>query len=540
MLIEKAAAYFLQASQARKYVFYSTIVANKMLRCGPRPGKHAAVCFAMAMLVVDQTNWGDLKAKLCKALSDNMRFEGKEGARRSLMLMLKMLASAMCEGADVGQTESFAEAANVYREIIGGGAWGHFEIQPRWTDMTARAIMLDPLPTAELAPPVVEGKASPASYCEVADLPVPVVDVRTAVLINSASGVESDAGALATSSAELQMAEEMYAYLELERQWAADHTRTPQSPLAPSEEMEDTFADKWAELESQLMRQRESGKSATSEDAVVRVPLGEKVKLKVRMTNKLPLDLVLDDLRVAVEPAASFVTKGVALSLQQDQTKEIVLLAQPLQVGKYRVDCAKWNLSDSLCVRQSLNKPGPLLQKTRQQRANGERGPDTTLSFEVVPAHPLLKMEFEGLSAEVLQGQLLKSTLVLRNEGAAPACDIYIKLSQPLFVFYLSQVIDSDGSAKCTSPSSGAHGVISMQGGSSTVMKLSEGTTIAPGQALRFEAWMMVSRIGLQKVSLLSSYKALLPDGTKQAFGPGSRCRTSFLSIKVLFLLLRT
>ena len=77
-------------------------------------------------------------------------------------------------------------------------------------------------------------------------------------------------------------------------------------------------------------------------------------------------------------------------------------------------------------------------------------------------------MEFEGLSPEVLQGQLLKATLVLRNEGAATAGEVFIKLSQPLFVFYLSQVIDGDGnSAKGSSLSSkekDARGLLSLYG----------------------------------------------------------------------------
>jgi hypothetical protein len=530
MLIEKAAAYFLQANQSRKYVFYSTITANKLLRCGARPACHAAVCFAVSMLIVDQSHWGDLKSKLYKALSDAMRLGGVDGARRALVLMLKLLCAAMREGEDVGQGESLGEALSVFREIVTPGAWGHIQVHKSWVTMAARDLLLGPLPVTEVAAP--SGTGAPVSSCEVADLPVPLVDVLSACLLNSPSGVEASTAAGATSAAELQLAEEMYAFLELERQWVEDHDRRTRTPLP--EDLEDTFADKWAELESNLARQREGASRASNQDeAVVRVPLGEKLKLKVKMTNKLPTDLAVDNLRLAVEPAAAFTTTGIALTLPQDKEKEVILLAEPQQVGKFRVDCARWNLSDTLSVKQSLAKPGPLLQRSRQQRASGERGLDTTLNFEVVPAHPLLKMEFEGLSPEVLQGQLLKSTLVLRNEGAAPACDIYIKLSQPLFVFYLSQVLDSDGSTKCSTPGSGAHGLISMYGSSCTLMRLAEGTSIAPGQALRFEAWMMVSRLGLQKVSLLASYKALLPDGTRQAFGPGARCRSSFVSIKV-------
>jgi hypothetical protein len=541
MLVEKAASYHLQANQVRKYVFYSTITAINMLRCGPRPVQHAAVCYAAAMLMVDQTHWGDLKGKLCKALSDGLRFHGAEGSRRSLLLMMRLLSSTMQEQDDVGQSESLTEALNVFREITAEGSWGHIQVQKRWTDLPARDMLLGPLPVVEVAPPAPHaGRPATASSCEVCDLPVPLVDVATACLVNTANGIETSSGAMDPSAAELQLAEEMYAFLELERQWVDDHSKRTVTPVP--DDMEDTFSDKWAELESQLSRQREGGnRGAQGEEPVVRVPMGETVKLKLRVTNKLPVDLAVEDLRLAVEPAGQFSTTGVNVSIQHGRTSEVVLVAKPQQVGKYRVDAARWNLSPTLSVVQSLGKPGPLQQRTRQQRAHRERGPDTTLSFEVVPAHPLLKMEFEGLSPEVLQGQLLKSTLVLRNEGAATACDIFIKLSQPLFVFYLSQVIDSNGATKITSPTSnaepsrggGAHGLLSMYGGSSTVMRLAPGTSIAPGQALRFEAWMMVSRIGLQKVSLLASYKALKADGSMQAFGPGPRCRTSFVSIKV-------
>lgn len=534
MLIEKAASYFLQASQNRKYVFYTVITANKMLRCGMRPSRHAAVCYAAALMIVEQGHWGDLKGKLSKALAEDRKFQGKEGARRSLLLMMRLLSAAMCEGCDVGHTESLGDAVSVFREITNSGAWGHIEIVKNWNELSTRDLLLDALPINEICAP--EGKGT--CYCEVADLPVPVLDVASAALIHSTSGVEAYSCASEISPAEIALAEEMYAYLELERQWTEEHERQVEARAAfggVDDQLEDTLSDKWAQLDGELLRYRDTNNARNlGDDWVARVPLGEKVKLRVKLSNKLPLEVQLNDVRVVVEPADHFETKGVSMNLAQDVTKEVILVTQPLQLGRYRIDTAQWNLSENLCVKQSLTKPGPLLQRTRQQRANGERGPDTTLCFEVVPSHPLLKIEFEGISPEILQGQLLKSTLVLRNEGAATACDIFIKLSQPLFVFYLSQVIDGDGSTRCTGPSNGATGLIGMYGGSSTVLRLAEGTTIAPGQALRFEAWLMVSKTGMQKVSLLASYKALREDGSKQPFGPGNKCRTSFVSIKVI------
>mmetsp|Transcript_61952 Transcript_61952/g.108957 ORF Transcript_61952/g.108957 Transcript_61952/m.108957 type:complete len:1520 (-) Transcript_61952:123-4682(-) len=555
MLLEKAAAYYLQASHSRKYVFFTTITANKMLHAGARPARHAAVCFAASMMVLDQGHWGDLKAKLGKALSEDSKFHGLDGARRSLLLLLRLLSAAMCEGLDCGQNESLTEAVAVFREITTAGAWGQIEVFKTWKDLSTRDILLGPLPIHAL-----QATALPTAHAEIGDLPVPLLDVPSAALLHSANGVEVSTGisnntysAMVSSAVstemtdtELAFAEEMYAYLELERKWVEEHARRVAAAAAGGAsnalDDEDTLSDKWAQLDAEYLMNRSTtaGGAGNSEAAIVRVPLGEKVKLKVTLTNKLPVELHLTDVRVLMEPAAAFETNGVALQLKDNTVQEVMLTTKPLQLGKFKIDTARWNLSESLSVKHSLTKPGPLLQRTRQQRASGERGPDTSLSFEVVPAHPLLKMEFEGLSPEVLQGQLLKATLVLRNEGAATAGEVFIKLSQPLFVFYLSQVIDGDGnSAKgslLSSKEKDARGLLSLYGGSSTVLRLAEGTTIAPGQALRFEAWLMVSKPGLQKVSLLAAYKKVCEDGSLLCFGPGTRCRTSFVSIKTKVL----
>lgn len=149
----------------------------------------------------------------------------------------------------------------------------------------------------------------------------------------------------------------------------------------------------------------------------------------------------------------------------------------------------------------------------------------------------MLRITFEGLSAEVLQGQLLKSTLVLYNDGAATACDIIIKLSQPSFVFYVSDLIDTTsklgGTTTHNRRNSFKEELITSCGGSSTLMRLASNIKILPGQSLRLEAWLMLNTIGIQKVSLLASYKALRDNGKKEVFGPGNLCRTSFVSIKV-------
>jgi len=253
-------------------------------------------------------NWGDLKSKLGKALSDDAKYQGTDGARRALVLMLKLLSAAVCEGADVGQCESMNDAVAVYREIVGSGSggggggsekgsgkgvspnWGQIEVFKSWKDLSTRDVLLDALPIHEVRGP--KAALLPPCHAEIGDLPVPLLDVGTAALVHSTTGVEisqytvggsstnnsivsdSVVGSVELSATELAFAEEMYAYLELERKWVTEHARITSSTSTTEEVLEDTLSDKWAELDAEYLRNRDNNNSRADE-AVVRVPLGE-------------------------------------------------------------------------------------------------------------------------------------------------------------------------------------------------------------------------------------------------------------------------
>jgi len=449
-------------------------------------------------------------------------------------------------------------------------------------------------------------------FIAINNLSIPELDLSSVMFLNSFRGIETHRMMNAPiGGSEISQAEEMYVYLTLENQWVDDKQNRSNTsmtgeaaatavmsvvqmttsnsstcsggvgggvgisneylvtpPLISSNSSDDTsLADVWAEKEAELIRIRDSNRSSSylpssgGEDKTLRIPLGEEVKLSVYFTNSRCEDLKLSRIKLIPDHEELFQTPEVTVTLPHNNRVGLILTSKPLQCGQHKINSVSWDLSDSFQVIQSLQKPGPLLQASRQQRAMRERALDTSLLFTVIPTHPLLRITFEGLSPEVLQGQLLKSTLLLTNDGAAAACDIVIKLNQPSFVFYIAQVIsdnisnnsssssftntinysdstaaDIPGSNSSTTTnrrSSFSDGLVTCSGGSSTVMRLSPTITILPGQSLRLEAWMMLNRCGLQKVSLLAAYKALREDGTKDCFGPGNRCRTSFVSIKV-------
>jgi len=634
ILIERAAGYLMLAQQYRKYIFYSILASNLFLKCGNRPAKHAATCFACIMLIIDRTRWGDLKGKLyCMLAEDARHSTDVMTSQRSLLFMLKMIATAFCESTDIGVTNAFLtqKALSYFHELLGNDSvnrnsrWGRIHIGSDWSKLNTQQILFNtPLPITMYddvrddddddgtpSGDVSSDTSVVRPFIAINNLSIPELDLSSVMFLNSFRGIETHRMMNAPiSGSEISQAEEMYVYLTLENQWVDDkqnrsntsmtgeaaatavmsvvqmttsnsstgsggvgggggggvsneHLVTP--PLISSNSSDDTsLADVWAEKEAELIRIRDSNRSSSylpsggGEDKTLRIPLGEEVKLSVYFTNSRCEDLKLSRIKLIPDHEELFQTPEVTVTLPHNNRVGLILTSKPLQCGQYKINSVSWDLSDSFQVIQSLQKPGPLLQASRQQRAMRERALDTSLLFTVIPTHPLLRITFEGLSPEVLQGQLLKSTLLLTNDGAAAACDIVIKLNQPSFVFYIAQVIsdnnnssssvtntinysdnttaDIPGSNSSTTTnrrSSFSDGLVTCSGGSSTVMRLSPTITILPGQSLRLEAWMMLNRCGLQKVSLLAAYKALREDGTKDCFGPGNRCRTSFVSIKV-------
>jgi hypothetical protein len=600
ILIERAAGYLMLAQQYRKYIFYSILASNLFLKCGSRPAKHAATCFACIMLIIDRTRWGDLKGKLyCMLAEDARHSTDVMTSQRSLLFMLKMIATAFCESTDIGVTNTFLtqKALSFFHELMGNDSvnrnsrWGRIHIGSEWSKLNTQQILFNtPLPitmyddthddNGTTSGDVSSDTTVVRPFIAISNLSIPELDLSSVMFLNSFRGIETHRMMNASmGGSEISQAEEMYVYLTLENQWVDDKqnrsntSMTGEAAAAVSvvqmstsnsssggggsnEHLDDTsLADVWAEKEAELIRIRDGNRSSSylpsggGEDKTLRIPLGEDVKLSVYFTNSRCEDLKLSRIKLIPDHEEFFQTPEVTVTLPHNNRVGLILTSRPLQCGQYKINSVSWDLSDSFQVTQSLQKPGPLLQASRQQRAMRERASDTSLLFTVIPTHPLLRITFEGLSPEVLQGQLLKSILLLTNDGAASACDIVIKLNQPSFVFYIAQVISdnnhnysdsttaaipgSNSSTTTNRRSSFSDGLVTCSAGSSTVMRLSPTITIVPGQSLRLEAWMMLNRCGLQKVSLLAAYKALREDGTKECFGPGNRCRTSFVSIKV-------
>lgn len=556
---ERAAIYMLLSGQVKKFIFHEVFAGNKFHRCGPKPAAHGALCFACSMLVLDQSNWGDLKAKLSRALAQDFKKSGGEGARRSLLLMLKLLSSLLNDENDVGDTAASVDLVNIYNEVVGAGLWGAVSVQRGWRELTTRDVLLSALPV--VAPSSLDDDPRHL-VTTVFDFGVPELLKEKVAIIRSLNGAlsvenynssEDGDARLRNEAATLQMIEEMQQMLELEKQWAIEQDSSSSSAeSAAAMNMYRSLADKWAEVEGDVARLRAAKGvlgSGPKVEPFMRVALGEELHVSLVLVNKLPIDVDISNLKLTVTSVGSpgarrlldpvleeglseeiiMATDGLRAEISADSSAEIVVSSRPLKVGVYEFTNAFWNLSKHFVVQQPLNKQGPLLQKTLAQRLNRERGEDRSLCFEVVASHPLLEICFKGLSKEVLQGQLLRTTLVIRNAGSAPACNVYIKLSQPSFVFFHTAGNENEKEKESLNR-------LQPCGLSSTLVKLDENCVIQPHASMQFEAWLRITACGVHNISVLVSYMALRPHGGRECFGPGQKCRTSFISVQTCCL----
>ncbi len=93
LLTERAAKCFLSSGLMRRFAFHEVIAGQKfshakMLENGRA---HSTNCFAKALLLYDEGNWGGLRARLVRGLMNDIMFRGDDGARRAFMLMIVAL-----------------------------------------------------------------------------------------------------------------------------------------------------------------------------------------------------------------------------------------------------------------------------------------------------------------------------------------------------------------------------------------------------------------------------------------------------------------
>jgi hypothetical protein len=479
LLVERAASFFLQGNQSRKYVFHSVLAGNKLFKCGPQAAKHGIICFTAAMLILEKSGWADMKTKLAKALAKDLK-DGSavQTSRRAVLFLLKILHAALKDENDYKDSAALMDAVKVLMEIQQPGPWGSVRILPGWNELSTRQVLLETIPVEDIA-----DIQSANPKLEVWNLAIPDIDVASVEIVEPLNGFTMFNVSSEVTAADLRMRDLLLKLFEIEKNWITQ-VQTANASVG-------LLFEEWVKALNDDQNEKYSHYGQSK--SMFKVSLGEKLHVKVKFINKLPVDVILSNLRCLIQPSEHFEPIPSKVALASDDSAQVIVAVAPKVEGQYTVDCFSWEIGNTLSIRQSVHKQGPLLQKTMEQRADRIRGADNSLHFEVVTAQPLLQVNFEGLSSEILQGQLLKTILVLKNIGAATATNIYLKLSEPLFVFYLRDITSGTGK------------VLEFAGKSCTLVHF-ENVVIAPDEEIHVEAWLRVNKPGIQKIHLLAIY----------------------------------
>lgn len=535
LMTEKAAHYCIMARQDRKYSLHVVLSGHKYISCGISSAEnHASVCFAAAMVIHDAGVWGTVKSRLWRTLADKLKRTGTaEGTRKSLLLLLQILNAASSDGKTYSGNVALVDAVNVYHELIHDESWCNLHIPRGWDTMTTRDVLLDDRPFN-----LSEPKTSHAIDLEnavdlidenrgvkdsthngaiptttvIEDLRIPEVFMDSVVLMVHLNGSASAVphGTFSPIHAKMDLLKSL---LEVEKSLELLKGQSvSEEMLLESCAEKFVFADMALRNGSESNRYGNVGSMGNSGNLALCIPLGESVVVQMTILNPLPVELSLRDFKIEMDVPESFETLGVDILLPSGSSKTISLVAMPLSVGTFRVASASWFLGDNIKIVQHINKKGPMQQKTLAQRAARERGPDTSLIFNIVQKAPSIRIELleNIINNDVLCGEIIKTTISLRNDGGMTARHIDV-----IFSHSVSAVEMIDAHQHSRVDHSPTH-FIPFFGNSCTAIHLPPETIIPPGKHIKLHVYMRLTEVGKQEISLLTAYKTSVEDKTSR------------------------
>eukprot|EP00887_Chlorella_sp_A99_P001561 scaffold8.g1561.t1 len=213
-------------------------------------------------------------------------------------------------------------------------------------------------------------------------------------------------------------------------------------------------SEAWRPLEAAVQPQAEAGAGPlTWLDGSSRAALepqrrhsccvGEVVGLDVELRNPLQVDLAITRLRLACtfEPAAGggvaaegptspggagaaaaagFQVREESITLRAGERVMVHLRVVPLRPGVLEVGGVAWTLGGVArgLQRFRIPRPRPLKPGTSRVMLDAEAPPPGGVTLKVLPPMPRMEAVVEGLEPTLLAGELVRTTLRLRNTGA--------------------------------------------------------------------------------------------------------------------------
>jgi hypothetical protein len=224
-----------------------------------------------------------------------------------------------------------------------------------------------------------------------------------------------------------------------------------------------------------------------------------------------------------------FVVEKQALALEASTQTTLTLAICPLVEGDFQILGLRAKLLGHLWTYHPFFLKGPLLQDTRTNRTNRVHGKSMLLSSKIVQEMPLLKVEMafeckfddtvDRSTHSMIQGELMKGTMTVRNLGRAAISNVYVKTNAPWLCLSLPNSGDGGDTAGST-----ARGVDKSKSVSSfalgptgTLMQLPLVSVLEPSGAIDIPFELIARGVGKQELYLLVSYDSCKTDGVASA-----------------------
>lgn len=421
LLTEKAAHCFIQMKMHRKYVFYLTLSGKTYLTCSESPNamQHALSLLAAASNVVASENWTSLEAELLREIINLLTTRG-DGVHRALFLHLyilrrklsRMPAHFLRDNTKFISNDTFASTS--FLSIMNSVDLPDVRVLPGWSTMTVVDSILRPLPFENVTGTLRSG------LIVVEDLWIPLVDVEKIELLMSVNGNQL----LSSHNLRGDASDIFQAWISLSREAELEYNILKESSSSIDV---NKFASDLAELEDLHYMLHWHNEYS----------LGESVQVLIEWTNPFPSALTLTHIQLLVEhndAISSDLSSNRELCIQPLETKSLTMSIHPLSVGSYEVCGIQWIIDGRIKVINSIIKRGELLQKTLRERSTRARREDTSMFFEVVPPKPLLQVTAEGIPDSLCDGESLKISFRISNEGNSTASSILVKIHQAVGV----------------------------------------------------------------------------------------------------------
>eukprot|EP00698_Gefionella_okellyi_P007453 TRINITY_DN1822_c0_g1_i2.p1 TRINITY_DN1822_c0_g1~~TRINITY_DN1822_c0_g1_i2.p1 ORF type:complete len:1420 (-),score=276.28 TRINITY_DN1822_c0_g1_i2:1179-5438(-) len=204
-----------------------------------------------------------------------------------------------------------------------------------------------------------------------------------------------------------------------------------------------------------------------------------------------------------VAPPMMFEVETQDIKLAPTETKRLRLFVRPRVEGTLHIRGLEFKLGGVAPGKCNFVLKGQRLNKTKAHRQSEVYEEDKRTTIKVVPAMPLLDVQFTDFPMQLLEGEHHKVIMTMTNRGHQPACSVKLRMSHPDF-FVLG------ATEHVSSPQPGPWGHIPISEGRTLrrldSLLLAMPTRLDPGESVSLPIWLRGRRAGRHQFRFLFCY----------------------------------